>query len=84
MTNLYLVLCTTSSEKRTLAKVLNQPELSVNRVSQAVHVFRAMIKRMMPTKDLEHARCKDEERSKTLDVIHKVSPIFYLIKNRKN
>ena len=71
----FLALCTTPSEERTVAKVLKNRKLSINRVYQAVQVFRKIIMRLMPQEDLGKRRGRSE-RTKTLDVIQKVDIVY--------
>ena len=70
--------CKTPAEHRTLRKVLDHVKISPNRVYKAVKLFRRMIKRSMPSKKHRHLRRKNEERTLTLDAIHKVSLMFQI------
>ena len=71
--------CKTPSEHRTLRKVVFHVEISPNRVYKALGLFRRLIKRSMPSKKHRHLRQKNEERTLTLDAIHKVSLMFQIV-----
>ena len=59
-----------------MAKVLKNRKLSINRVYQAVQVFRKIIMRLMPPQEDLGKRRGRSERTKTLDVIQEVDIVY--------
>ena len=69
---LFPALCALPAQKRTLAKVLDRPYVSANRVHKAVHVFASMIRKVAGSGRQRQTRHKSRLRSSVLQIIQKV------------
>ena len=70
--NVFPALCTLPAPKRTLARVLDCPQLSANRLHFAVHVFANMIRRVAGGGLQRQTRHKSRVRTAVLNTIQKV------------